>query len=90
MKEKALYWFGVVKTAITLWLDRSAIIYAGALAFFTLFSIAPVVILAVQVIGLVISTDTAMTQIMEQLTPPARWPKRCSALSLIAAASCPP
>ncbi|ASK36237.1 YihY/virulence factor BrkB family protein [Alloalcanivorax mobilis] len=68
MKEKALYWFGVVKTAITLWLDRSAIIYAGALAFFTLFSIAPVVILAVQVIGLVISTDTAMTQIMEQLT----------------------
>lgn len=67
MKETALYWFGVVKTAIALWLEHSAIIYAGALAFFTLFSIAPVVILAVQVIGLVISTDTAMNEIMEQL-----------------------
>lgn len=67
MKQTALFWFRVIKTAITLWLDRSAIIYAGALAFFTLFSIAPVVILAVQVIGLVLSTDTAMAQIMDQL-----------------------
>lgn len=67
VKDVSLYWFGVVKAAVLLWLDRGAFTYSGALAFFTLFSIAPVVILAVQVIGLVLSTDAAMAQIMSQL-----------------------
>lgn len=66
-KQTALYWFDIVKTSVALWLDHGAFTYSGALAFFTLFSIAPVVILAVQVIGLVLSTDAAMAQIMAQL-----------------------
>ncbi|HCE39450.1 MAG: ribonuclease BN [Alcanivorax sp.] len=60
-------WFAVFREAVRFWMDANAISYAGALAFFTLFSIAPVVILAVQVIGLVMSTDAAMAQIMTQL-----------------------
>lgn len=68
LKNDARYWFRICKEAISLWMDHNAGTYAGALAFFTLFSIAPVVILAVQVIGLVLSTDTAMAEIMKQLT----------------------
>lgn len=67
-QQATWYWFRVFRQAVQLWLDREAFTYAGALAFFTLFSIAPVVILAVQVIGLVLSTDAAMNEIMQQLT----------------------
>lgn len=68
LKRDGRYWFRVVKSAVRLWMDHDAGTYAGALAFFTLFSIAPVVILAVQVIGVVLSTDTAMAEVMKQLT----------------------
>lgn len=57
----------LLRQSVEYWLGRQAAIYAGALAFFTLFSIAPVVILAVQVIGLVLSTDVAMAQILSHL-----------------------
>lgn len=67
IKDIVLYWFGILKASIGYWLIGDALIHAGALAFFTLFSIAPVVILAVQVIGLVMSTDAAMQQIMSLL-----------------------
>ncbi|MCH2558679.1 MAG: YihY/virulence factor BrkB family protein [Alcanivorax sp.] len=67
MKDFLLRAYRLVRDAVRYWLDANAISYAGALAFFTLFSIAPVVILAVQVIGLVMSTDAAMAQIMTQL-----------------------
>ena len=67
MKHILLRAYHLVRDAVRYWLDANAISYAGALAFFTLFSIAPVVILAVQVIGLVMSTDAAMAQIMAQL-----------------------
>ncbi|HEX5678464.1 MAG TPA: YihY/virulence factor BrkB family protein [Alcanivorax sp.] len=65
--QTAGYVYRVAKNAAGFWLEANAVSYAGALAFFTLFSIAPVVILAVQVIGLVMSTDAAMTRIMTQL-----------------------
>ncbi|KAF0803366.1 ribonuclease BN [Alcanivorax xiamenensis] len=67
IKDIVLYWFDILKASIGYWLRGDALIHAGALAFFTLFSIAPVVILAVQVIGLVMSTDAAMQQIMSLL-----------------------
>lgn len=57
----------VLQSTVQIWLQSQSFIYAGALAFFTMFSIAPVVILAVHVIGLVLSTDAAMAQIMLQL-----------------------
>ena len=67
MKDTFLYWFGILKQTLRLWLDGNAPSYAGALAFFTLFSIAPVIILAVKVISLVMSSEAAMTEILGQL-----------------------
>ena len=65
--QAAEYVYRVARNAVGFWLEANAVSYAGALAFFTLFSIAPVVILAVPVIGLVMSTDAAMARIMTQL-----------------------
>lgn len=68
VKQQVVYWYRIVRAALENWLASQAMGHAGALAFFTLFSIAPVVILAVQVIGLVLSTEAAMQQIMQQLS----------------------
>ncbi|MCK0154177.1 YihY/virulence factor BrkB family protein [Alcanivorax sp. S6407] len=59
--------FNVLKRAVRLWLDSNAGSYAGSLAFFTLFSLAPVIILAVKVISLVMTSDAAMAQVLAQL-----------------------
>lgn len=67
MKDAFLYWFAIVKNTVRLWLDGNAPSYAGSLAFFTLFSIAPVIILAVKVISLVMSSEAAMAEILGQL-----------------------
>ncbi|MGO2133610.1 MAG: YihY/virulence factor BrkB family protein [Halomonas sp.] len=67
MKSMILFWFGVVRNAIKLWLECNAFSYAGSLAFYTLFSLAPTVIIAVTVIGLVLGEDAATGQIVEQL-----------------------
>jgi membrane protein len=49
------------------WLDSNAFANAGSLAFFTLFSIAPVIIVIVSVIGVFYGQDAAEGQIAEQL-----------------------
>jgi membrane protein len=67
MKAIALYWFGIFKNTVRLWLEGNAASYSGSLAFFTLFSLAPVIILAVKVISLVMTSDAAMTEILGQL-----------------------
>ncbi|WP_027966907.1 YihY/virulence factor BrkB family protein [Halomonas halocynthiae] len=67
MKSTILFWFGVTQSAIKLWLQRNAFSYAGSLAFYTLFSLAPIVIIAVTVIGLVLGEDAATGQIVKQL-----------------------
>lgn len=59
--------FSVLKRAARLWLDSNAGSYAGSLAFFTLFSLAPVIILAVKVISLVMASDAAMAEVLSQL-----------------------
>jgi membrane protein len=41
------------------WLQSQAFIYAAALAFFTVFSIAPVMIVAVMIVGLVLGERAA-------------------------------
>lgn len=43
----------LVKDAATLWLERDAFQHAGALAFYTLFSLAPLIIILVTIVGLV-------------------------------------
>jgi len=61
------HWITVFKLAGKYWLESHAFIYAAALAFFTVFSIAPVVILIVAVLGLVLGEDTARAELMGQL-----------------------
>lgn len=67
MADVARYWFGVLKSAAQNWLDSHAFVYAAALAFFTVFSIAPVVIVAVSITGIVLGEQAAHGQIVEEL-----------------------
>ncbi|MFW6345756.1 MAG: YihY/virulence factor BrkB family protein [Halomonas sp.] len=62
-----LFWWRITHGAIRLWLERNAFSYAGSLAFYTLFSLAPTMIIAVTVIGVVMGEDAAQGQIVAQL-----------------------
>ena len=57
----------VLKRAAELWLQGHAFLFAAALAFFTVFSIAPVVIVAVAVVGLVMGAEVASGRVMTEL-----------------------
>lgn len=61
------YWVAVVRDSVKLWLDRNAFSYAGSLAFYTLFSLAPTVIIAVSVVGLWLGEDAARGEIVARL-----------------------
>lgn len=67
LKAKARWWGGVLASTGRNWLSSEAFIYAAALAFFTAFSIAPVMIVAVAVVGLVLGPAAAEGQLLEQL-----------------------
>ncbi|CAM3977873.1 YihY/virulence factor BrkB family protein [Vreelandella rituensis] len=67
VKEAAKFWGKVFQDAVSLWLERNAFSYAGSLAFYTLFSLAPTIIIAVTVIGVVLGEDAAQGQIVAQL-----------------------
>ena len=62
-----LYWGGILAAAAGNWLQSQAFIYAAALAFFTVFSIAPVMIVVVAIVGLVLGEQAAKGQLMSQL-----------------------
>lgn len=66
-RQRGQHWWGITRGAIQLWLDSNAFSHAAALAFYTLFSLAPVVIIAVAVIGLVLGEQAAQGQIVGQL-----------------------
>jgi len=57
----------VIRDAGRIWLDSNVFALAGSLAFFTLFSIGPVVIVIVSVIGLFYGQEAAQGQIVIQL-----------------------
>src|SRR5690606_27432773 len=67
MKYWARYWFGVLRMAVRRWLDAQVFIHAAALAFFTVFSVAPVAIIAVHIVGLVLGESAAHGEIANQL-----------------------
>ena len=50
-----------------MWLDARVFVHAAALAFFTVFSIAPVLIVAVMLVGLVFGENVALNQLIDQL-----------------------
>lgn len=66
-KQTAQYWWSIAREAVKCWLDSNAFSHAGALAFYTLFSLAPVVIIAVSVIGIVLGEEAAQGRIVAQL-----------------------
>lgn len=57
----------VLRDAIDLWSSTNAFQHAGALAFYTLFSLAPLVIIVVAVVGAVLGTDAARAEILAQV-----------------------
>ncbi len=61
------YWGGILAAAAGNWLQSQAFIYAAALAFFTVFSIAPVMIVVVTIVGLVLGEQAAKGELMVQL-----------------------
>lgn len=67
MKAWLRYWLGVGKRTVRLWLDAQVFIHAAALAFFTVFSVAPVVIVVVTIVGLVLGESAAQGEIAQQL-----------------------
>ncbi|MFY0990338.1 YihY/virulence factor BrkB family protein [Halomonas sp. C05BenzN] len=67
IRVRVVFWWNVTHRAIRLWLERNAFSYAGSLAFYTLFSLAPTVIIAVTVIGVVLGEEAAQGQIVARL-----------------------
>ena len=61
------YWLGIIGSAVSYWLQKDAFIYSAALAFFTIFSIAPVMIVVVTLLGVVLGERTARNKLMSEL-----------------------
>lgn len=62
-----LPFFPLVKRAVTLWSDRNAFQHAGALGFCTLFSLAPLVIILVAIVGTVYGEEAASGEISARI-----------------------
>lgn len=60
-------WLGILAAAGRNWMHSQAFIYAAALAFFTVFSIAPVMIVIVAIVGLFLGEETARLELMNQV-----------------------
>jgi membrane protein len=60
-------WVLILGNAVRLWLHHDAFSQAGALAFFALFSLAPTLIIALAMIGVVLGEGAAQGEIVAQL-----------------------
>jgi membrane protein len=60
------HWLSIL-AALRHWLDSQAFIYAAALAFFTVFSIAPILVVIVALVGLVIGERAVQGELFTQL-----------------------
>tara|TARA_R110002126_G_scaffold33382_4_gene104428 strand:+ start:1188 stop:2132 length:945 start_codon:yes stop_codon:yes gene_type:complete len=61
------YWLSILGAAFQHWLASQAFIYAAALAFFTVFSIAPILVVVVALVGLVMGESAVQGQLFSQL-----------------------
>tara|TARA_R110002110_G_scaffold157570_1_gene354557 strand:- start:115136 stop:116062 length:927 start_codon:yes stop_codon:yes gene_type:complete len=61
------HWLAILGAASKNWLASQAFIYAAALAFFTVFSIAPIMVVVVTLVGLVLGESAAQGKLFEQL-----------------------
>lgn len=60
-------WLAILRRTGQIWLDHNAFSQAGALAFFTLFSLAPTLIILVTVVGAVLGEGAAEGEIVARL-----------------------
>lgn len=60
-------WFGILLKAGQAWVDDNAFKHAGAVSFYTLFSVAPITIIAVSVAGVMFGEDAAQGALSAQL-----------------------
>lgn len=60
-------WLGILAAAGRNWSESQAFVYAAALGFYTLFSLAPITIVVVTLIGLILGEQAAQGELMEQL-----------------------
>jgi membrane protein len=61
-------WYRLIADAVNLWMERDAFQHAGALAFFMLFSLAPLVIILVSIVGIVYGEEAASGEISEGIS----------------------
>lgn len=61
------HWLGILAAAGRNWLQSQAFIYAAALAFFTVFSIAPIMVVVVTVVGLLLGQSAVQGKLFEEL-----------------------
>lgn len=57
----------IAREAVDLWLSRNAFQHAGALAFYTLFSMAPLLIIVITIVGIVYGEEAASGEITGQI-----------------------
>lgn len=60
-------WCGILLKAVRAWLADNAFKHAGAVSFYTLFSIAPITIIAISVAGVIFGEDAARGALSTQL-----------------------
>ena len=58
---------GIVVESVTAWFDHNASSQGAALAFYTIFSVAPILIIAVAIAGYFFGAATAQTELLSQL-----------------------
>src|ERR1700738_2428707 len=68
MLQTARQFRDLAKQSFIAWMDDGAGSMGAALAFYTLFSMAPLLLLVIAIAGLVIGSDTARDLLMTQLT----------------------
>ncbi|SNY53195.1 membrane protein [Arsukibacterium tuosuense] len=61
------HWLSILGATSRYWLGSQAFIYAAALAFFTVFSIAPILVVVVALVGLIIGESAVQQQLFTQL-----------------------
>lgn len=61
------YWLGILSSALQNWLASQAFIYAAALAFFTVFSIAPILVVVVTLVGVFMGEQAVAGELFQQL-----------------------
>lgn len=57
----------LIRETVTDWMKDGAPMLAAALAYYTAFAIAPLIILVIAIAGVVVSQDTVQTQILDQI-----------------------